>query len=332
MKLALIGATGLVGTEIIKVLEEFQLTVSQFIPVASSKSVGRTISFNGSIHQVVDIETALELKPQIVIYSAGSQISVDTAEKFTANGAWVIDNSSAWRMFDYVPLVVPEVNLHTINNNTRIIANPNCSTIQLVAAIYPLHKKNRIRKLIVSTYQAVSGTGSAAVKQLMSEREGIQHEKVYPYQIDLNLLPHAGAFLDNKYTSEEIKLVKETQKIIGDSEIDIYPTVVRVPVTVGHSESVYMEFENPMSVQKAHEILSVAKGIIVQDNPEMNLYPMPMLSEGKDEVFVGRIRGGFHCDNVLQMWIVADNLRKGAATNAVQIARYISDSFINPKS
>jgi len=328
MKLAIIGATGLVGREIIRVIEEFGFPVSGFIPVASSKSAGNHIKFQQKSFQIVNIEEALRQQPDIVIYSAGSDISRSTAKMFTAYGAYVIDNSSAWRMDEEVPLVVPEVNIDTITKDTHIVANPNCSTIQLVVAVSPLHKRFRIKKLVISTYQSVTGTGASALAQLMNERSGVQGEMVYPHPIDLNCFPHGGSFQENLYTTEEMKLVHETRKILNDYSLEIEPTVVRIPVKGGHSESVYIEFEQNADRAEILKILKSSPGIIIQDDPFHNIYPMPMLSEGRNETFVGRIRTGLYGENTLQMWIVADNLRKGAATNAVQIAEYIMKSFI----
>jgi len=328
MKLALIGATGLVGREIIKVMEEFSFQLKEFIPVASEYSFGKSIYFQNSEYSVTNIENALQKKPDIVIYSAGSEISLKTAKLFAHDGAFVIDNSSAWRMFEDVPLVVPEVNLNAITSKTRIIANPNCSTIQLVVVLNPLHQKFRMKKVVVSTYQSVTGTGAAAVSQLFAERRGEDVRKVYPHQIDLNCFPHGGSFVENGHTTEEMKLIHETHKILNDSKIDIEATVVRIPVTGGHSESVYIEFEQGFSIEEVYELLNNANGIVVMDNPSENVYPMPLIAQGKNEIFVGRIRKGLSANHSLQLWIVADNLRKGAATNAVQIAQHICNNFL----
>jgi aspartate-semialdehyde dehydrogenase len=323
MKLALIGATGLVGREMITVMEEFMLPVTQFIPVASSRSAGKTVTYKGTSFPIVSIEEALSLRPHIVMYSAGSEISLKTAESFASAGTYVIDNSSAWRMHNNIPLVVPEVNIHTVTPDTKIIANPNCSTIQLAVVLHPLHVKFRIKKIVISTYQSVTGTGAAAVKQLEAEKTGQAHEKVYPYQIENNCFPHGGSFTENGYTTEEMKLVNETKKILNDTSLLIAPTVVRIPVTGGHSESVYIEFDMPVQPEEIRQTLANAQGIVIQDNPKNNEYPMPLFAKGKNETFAGRIRTGLCGENTAQLWIVADNLRKGAATNAIQIADHI---------
>ncbi len=328
MKLVLVGATGLVGQEMIKVIEEICLPVDEFIPVASKRSVGKSVEYNQRQYQVINISQALEKNPDIVLYSAGSEISLQTAKLFAELGAFVVDNSSAWRMYDDVPLVVPEVNVSTITEHTKIIANPNCSTIQLVVALNPLHKRYKLRKIVISTYQSVTGTGAAAVKQLFDERSGQKAEMVYPHQIDLNCFPHGGSFLDNGYTTEEMKLVYETRKILNDNNLEIESTVVRIPVLGGHSESVYLEFEKSLTEKEVREILQTAPGIQVEDDPQNNRYPTPLSVQGKNETFVGRIRLGLYQSNILQMWIAADNLRKGAATNAVQIANYIHSTFL----
>lgn len=328
MKLALIGATGLVGRTMISVMEEFKLPVSNFFPVASARSAGKTIEFQKKNFRLIEIDEAIREKPEIVIYSAGSDISRSTAKMFTEYGAYVIDNSSAWRMDEEVPLVVPEVNMKSITKDTHLIANPNCSTIQCVVAIAPLHKHFIIKKLVISTYQSVTGTGAAALAQLMDERSGVQGKKVYPYPIDLNCFPHGGSFQENLYTTEEMKLVNETRKILNDNSLEIEPTVVRIPVKGGHSESVYIEFEHDADRSEIIDILSNSPGIIIQDEPFNDIYPMPLTAAGKNETFVGRIRTGLYGKNTLQMWIVADNLRKGAATNAVQIAEYIMKNII----
>jgi len=328
MKLAIIGVTGLVGQEILKVLEEFSFPISELIPVASEKSIGKKIQFVNKEYIVCSIEQAILQKPDIAIYSAGSTLSLNTAEQFAIAGTFVIDNSSAWRMNPSVPLVVPEVNLYAITNETRIIANPNCSTIQLVVVLNPLHKLYNIRKLVISTYQSVTGTGAAAIEQLFGERKGVHHTKVYPYQIDLNCFPHGGSFLENGYTTEEMKLIEETHKILGDNSIEISPTVVRIPVIGGHSESVCIEFEKNVQIEEIRQILENTDGIIVQDNPNENVYPMPILAQGKNETFVGRIRADLFRKNACLLWLVADNLRKGAATNAVQIAQYVYEKYV----
>ena len=328
MKLAVVGATGLVGGEIIKVLEERNLPITEFLPVASVKSIGKKVVFSGKEYGVISVEEAVDLKPDIAIFSAGGSTSLEWAPKFANVGTKVIDNSSAWRMKDNVPLVVPEINGPILNENHYIIANPNCSTIQLVMALSPLHKMYNILRLVVSTYQSVSGSGIKAVNQLMNERKGLEGEKSYPHQIDLNVLPHAGDFVEDGYTSEEIKLVEETNKILN-ADIRTTATVVRVPVIAGHSESVNIEFENDFVIEEIKRLLGNMPGIVLFDFPEANLYPMPIIAAGKDEVFVGRIRRDFSQPNSLNLWVVSDNLRKGAATNAVQIVQYlISNSLI----
>ncbi len=322
MKLAVVGATGLVGREIIKVIEERNLPVSEFIPVASEKSVGKKIEFNDKEYTVISADDAIAKAPDYAIFSAGGTTSLALAPKFAEAGTIVVDNSSAWRMEDNVPLVVPEINFSDIKPEHKIIANPNCSTIQMVMALSPLHKMYNIKRLVVSTYQAVSGSGSAAVNQLLNERENRGGIKAYPHQIDLNVLPHAGDFNDDGYTSEEIKLVNETNKILN-SDISITATVARVPVMIGHSESVNIEFERDYVLEEIKRLLGTMPGVVVFDFPQANLYPMPLLTEGKDEVMVGRLRRDFSRPYSLNMWIVADNLRKGAATNAVQIVEYL---------
>lgn len=323
MKLALVGATGLVGQVMIQVLEERNFPVTQFYPAASERSVGKEVHFGGKPYKVCSLQDALDARPQIAIFSAGASVSRAWAEKFAASGTFVIDNSSAWRMFDHIPLVVPEVNPHRLNANDRIIANPNCSTIQMVVALNPIHKNYGIKRLVISTYQSVTGTGVNAVKQLDDERAGLEPQMVYPWPIDLNCFPHGGDFLENGYTAEEMKLVNETRKILEDQNIQVTATVVRVPVKGGHSEAVNMEMEKPYELSDVRRLLEQAPGIVVQDNPSENLYPMPRFAHQRDEVFVGRIRRDVSRNNALDMWIVADNLRKGAATNAVQIAQML---------
>jgi aspartate-semialdehyde dehydrogenase len=328
MKLAVVGATGLVGREIIKVLEERNISPDEFYPVASSKSVGSDIVFAGRVFKVIDHTDVLSRKPEIAIFSAGAGTSREWAPRYAAAGITVIDNSSAWRMDKDIPLIVPEINARILTKDDKIIANPNCSTIQLVMVLAPLHEKFRIRRLVVSTYQSVTGTGIRAVRQLENERRGITGEMAYPHPIDLNLFPHGGSFLSNGYTTEEMKLVDETRKILNDYSLKITATIARVPVVGGHSESVNIEFENDYSIEDIYTLLQNSSGIIIQDKPVENLYPMPVFSKGKDEVFVGRIRRDESQPNSLNLWIVADNLRKGAATNAVQIAIYLRD-FVN---
>jgi len=325
MKVAVVGATGLVGTEMLEVLAERNFPVTELIPIASEKSVGKQITFKGKTYSVVSLETAVSLKPQVALFSAGGATSLEWAPRFAEAGITVIDNSSAWRMDETKKLVVPEVNANTLTPNDKIIANPNCSTIQMVVVLKPLHDKYKIKRVVVSTYQSVTGTGVKAVNQLMNERAGIEIDKVYPYKIDLNVLPHIDVFLDNGYTKEEMKMINETKKIMSDNSIQVTSTTVRIPVMGGHSESVNIEFENDFDVNEVRSILSKSQGIIVQDDPKNLIYPMPLNAHKKDEVFVGRIRRDESLPNTLNLWIVADNLRKGAATNAVQIAEYLYD-------
>ena len=321
MKVAVVGATGLVGSMMIKVLEERNFPVSAFIPVASEKSVGNQVAFKGNNYDVIGIEAAIALAPDVAIFSAGGSVSLAYAEKFAAKGTVVIDNSSAWRMHENIKLVVPEVNGEVITAHDKIIANPNCSTIQMVMVLNPLHQVYNIKRVVVSTYQSVTGTGAKAVNQLMDERNGIiSNDPAYPYQIDLNAIPQIDVFLENDYTKEEMKMVLETKKILHDDRIQLTATAVRIPVMGGHSESVNIEFEKSFEVAEVRDLLKKTEGVIVQDNLQERLYPMPMLAHNKDEVFVGRIRRDESINNGLNLWIVADNLRKGAATNAVQIA------------
>ena len=328
MKLAIVGCTGLVGTVILTVLKEKNVSFSELILVASFKSIGKKIEYNGKDHNVVSIEDALTKKPDIAIFSAGGSLSKKWGPLFAENGTTVIDNSSAWRMKDGIPLIVPEINGNILGPEDKIIANPNCSTIQMVLALKEIHKRFSIKRLVISTYQSVSGTGAAAVKQMMGEREGIANEKVYPHQIDQNCIPHGGEFLPDGYTTEEIKLVNETQKIFNEPNIKVTATVVRIPVTGGHSESVNIETNKPFKIQDIHNALEETSGIVVQDDNKNFNYPMPLTSQGKNEVFVGRIRKDNTIENGLNLWIVADNLRKGAATNAVQIAEYLINNEI----
>ena len=324
MKLALVGATGLVGSEMIKVLEERQLPITEFIPVASERSIGKKIKFNGKEYAIVSAADAIAMKPAIAIFSAGGSTSLELAPKFAEVGTFVIDNSSAWRMDPTKKLVVPEINASEIGPEDRIIANPNCSTIQMVLVLNPLHKKYKIKRVVVSTYQSVTGTGKAAVDQLMNERKGVEGPMAYKYPIDLNVIPQIDVFLENGYTKEEMKMVKETNKILGDDSIKVTATTIRIPVMGGHSESVNIEFENEFDLKEVADILSKTEGVILQDDPANQIYPMPMNAHGKDEVFVGRIRRDESQAKTLNCWIVADNLRKGAATNAVQIAQYLA--------
>ncbi|MCK0178851.1 aspartate-semialdehyde dehydrogenase [Flavobacteriaceae bacterium S0862] len=324
MKVAVVGATGMVGDVILKVLEERNFPVSELIPVASERSVGKTIEFKGNSYKIVGLSDAVSMKPDIALFSAGGDTSLEWAPKFAEVGTTVIDNSSAFRMDLDKKLVVPEINAQTLTRQDKIIANPNCSTIQLVLALAPLHKKYKMKRVVVSTYQSVSGTGVKAVQQLENEINGVEGEMAYPYPIGRNALPHCDVFLENGYTKEEMKLAREPQKILDDRTFSVTATAVRIPTAGGHSESVNVQFENDFNLQDIREILSNTEGIIVQDNPSTNTYPMPILAHGKDDVFVGRIRRDETQPNTLNMWIVSDNLRKGAATNAVQIAEYLN--------
>ncbi len=324
MKIAIVGATGLVGRMMIKVLEEMSIPIDKLVLTASSKSEGKKLIYNGKEHTVISMEEALQSQVDIALFSAGSSVSKEWAPKYAALGIYVIDNSSAWRMDKNVPLVVPEINTDHINKETKIIANPNCSTIQLVIAIKPLQHIYGIKRLVISTYQSVTGSGIKGIHQLESERKGEKPEEMaYPYAIDKNIIPHGGDFIENDYTSEEMKLVYETRKILSAPEMAITTTVARVPVTGGHSEAVNIEFERSFDIDEAKKLIGMMPGVVVLDFPQANIYPMPIISKGKDQVFVGRIRRDESIDNGLNMWIVADNLRKGAATNAVQIAQYL---------
>jgi aspartate-semialdehyde dehydrogenase len=323
MKVAVVGATGLVGTRMMQILEERNFPVTELIPVASEKSVGKEVTFKGKHYRVVSLEQAIALKPALALFSAGGETSLNWAPKFAEAGITVIDNSSAWRMDPSKKLVVPEVNADALNATDKIIANPNCSTIQLVVALEPLHKKYKVKRVVVSTYQSVSGTGANAVKQLMNERSGSTELNVYPHPIDLNVLPQIDVFMDNGYTKEEMKMVNETCKIMRDDSIRVTATTVRVPVIGGHSEAVNVEFENDFNLDDVRSILTNAPGIVVHDDPSNKQYPMPIYAEGKDDVFVGRLRRDESQANTLNMWVVSDNIRKGAATNAVQIAEVL---------
>lgn len=323
MKVALVGATGLVGSTMLKILEERNFPVTELIPVASERSVGTKVSFKGKEYSVVSADTAISMKPAVALFSAGGTISLELAPKFAAIGCYVVDNSSAWRMKENIKLVVPEVNGHVLTKEDYIIANPNCSTIQMVMVLDPIHRKYGIKRVVVSTYQSVSGTGQKAVAEMMDERAGGKGHGVYPYPIDLNVIPHIDVFQENGYTKEEMKMSLETCKIMGDNSIRVTATTVRVPVTGGHSESVNIELKHDFHESDIREMLSNQSGVVVVDNPEMKGYPMPLDAAGKDEVFVGRIRRDYSQDNTLNCWIVADNLRKGAATNAVQIAKLL---------
>jgi aspartate-semialdehyde dehydrogenase len=324
MKIAVVGATGLVGTVMLKVLEERNFPLTELIPVASEKSVGKEITFKGKQFKVVNMETAIAMKPDVALFSAGGSTSLKYAPLFAEAGTTVIDNSSAWRMDPSKKLIVPEVNAYELSIDDKIIANPNCSTIQMVVALKPLHDKYRIKRVVVSTYQSVTGTGVKAVEQMMNERQGITDGPMaYPYQIDLNVIPQIDVFETNGYTKEEMKMIKETRKIMGDESIRVTATTVRIPVMGGHSESVNIEFENDFDVADVKSLMEKTPGIILVDDIDNLKYPMPKDAHEKDEVFVGRIRRDESMPNTLNMWIVADNLRKGAATNAVQIAEFL---------
>jgi len=324
MNIAVVGATGLVGQKMLKVLSEREFSVNQLIPVASQKSLNKSIFFKNKNYSICSIEQAIEKKPQIAIFSAGSDVSLKYAPLFAEVGTFVIDNSSAWRMDKTKKLIVPEINGDILTANDKIIANPNCSTIQLVLAVSKLHLKYKIKRLVVSTYQSVSGSGQKAISQLVTERLGEKcNDNFYPYQIDLNCFPHGGSFTENGYTTEEMKLVNETRKILNDNSIQITATVVRVPVLGGHSIAANIEFYNDFDINDVLLELKNTEGVVLQNNNFENIYPMPLFAEDKDDVFVGRIRRDFSQPNSLNMWIVADNLRKGAATNAIQIAQII---------
>ena len=332
MKIAVVGATGMVGTIMMKLLEERNFPVTELIPVASERSVGKSVLFKGNECEIVGLETAVELKPDIAIFSAGGDTSLAWAPKFAEVDCVVIDNSSAWRMDPTKKLVVPEINANVITGEDKIIANPNCSTIQLVMALAPLHERYKMKRVIVSTYQSVSGTGVKAVRQMENEIHGKSEEMAYPYQIFKNALPHCDVFLENGYTKEEMKLANEPQKILGDNSFAITATAVRIPTAGGHSESVNVQFEENFKLNDVRSILNDMPGVTVQDNPETNTYPMPILAHNKDDVFVGRIRRDESQANTLNMWIVADNLRKGAATNAIQIAEYMVEHVFSSAS
>ncbi len=329
MKVAVVGATGLVGTVMLKVLEERNFPVDELIPVATEKSVGKEIFFKGKPFKVVSMEDAVRMHPHIALFSAGGGTSLDWAPKFAAVGTTVIDNSSAWRMDQDKRLIVPEINADSLNENDKIIANPNCSTIQMVMALAPLHKKYKIKRIVVSTYQSVTGTGAKALRQLEDENAGITANKAYHFPIHRNVIPHCDVFTENGYTKEEMKMVNETRKILRDETIRVTATTVRVPVKGGHSEAINVEFENEYELNDVRNILKSSPGIVLYDDPSSNVYPMPLLAEGKDDVFVGRVRRDESQPKTLNLWVVADNLRKGAATNAVQIAEYlISKSLV----
>lgn len=323
MKVAVVGATGLVGRKMLQILEERNFPVTELIPVASERSVGKEITFKGKNYKVMGMQDAINMKPQLAIFSAGGDTSLEWAPKFAAAGTTVVDNSSAWRMDPTKKLVIPEINAHTLTKEDKIIANPNCSTIQMLVVMAPLHRKYGIKRVVVSTYQSVTGSGLKGINQLESEREGKEVKKAYAHQIDRNCLPHCDSFTDNGYTKEEMKLVNETCKILNDDTIKVTATAVRVPVMGGHSESVNLEFKQDYDLDELRDLLAHSEGIIVQDDPSQNLYPMAITANEKDEVFVGRIRRDFSQPNSLNFWVVSDNLRKGAATNAVQIAEYL---------
>ncbi len=323
MKIAVVGATGLVGTKMLEVLEQRNFPVTELLVVASAKSVGKTINWKGKDITVIGMEDAIAAKPQIAIFSAGGDTSKEWAPKFAAAGTTVIDNSSAWRMDPTKKLIVPEVNANTLTKDDKIIANPNCSTIQMVLVLKPLHDAFTINRVVVSTYQSVTGTGVKAVTQLMNERAGIDGEMAYKYKIDLNVLPQIDIFTDNGYTKEEMKMTNETKKILGDDSVNVTATCVRIPTMGGHSESLNIAFNKPCTVQAVKEIIANTQSVVLQDDTTNNIYPMPLTAHDKDDTFVGRIRMDESQDNTVNMWVVSDNLRKGAATNAVQIAEYL---------
>ena len=323
MKVAVVGVTGMVGTIMLELLEKRKFPISELIPVASKKSAGKTVGFSGKAYKIITLEEAIKLTPKIAIFSAGGDVSLSWAPKFEKIGCTVIDNSSAWRMDPKKKLIVPEINANILSKEDKIIANPNCSTIQLVLALFPLHKVYKMRRVIVSTYQSVSGTGIKAVRQMENEANGIEGEMVYPYQIYKNALPHCDVFMNNGYTKEEMKLANEPKKILNDDSFRVTATAVRIPTAGGHSESVNVEFEKDFTLSMVRKLLNETPGVVVQDNPEVNSYPMPIFAHGKDDVFVGRIRRDESAKNTLNLWIVSDNLRKGAATNAIQIAEHL---------
>ena len=333
MKVAVVGATGLVGSKMLQVLAERNFAVTDLIPVASERSIGKEVEFKGKMYKIVSANDAIEAKPQLALFSAGGSISLELAPKFAEAGITVIDNSSAWRMDPAKKLVVPEVNAGVLTAADKIIANPNCSTIQMVVVLKPLHDKYKIKRVVVSTYQSVTGTGVKAVMQLMNERKGIEGEMAYKYPIDLNAIPQIDIFLENGYTKEEMKMVNETRKIIGDDSLQVTATCVRIPTMGGHSESVNIEFENDFNLDELKGLLTRSPGIILKDDIANFIYPMPLTAHEKDETFVGRIRRDETQANTLNCWIVSDNLRKGAATNAVQIAEYLVEKgLLTPKS
>jgi aspartate-semialdehyde dehydrogenase len=329
MKLAVVGATGMVGEVMLRVLSERNFPVTELIPVASERSVGKKVNYKGKDYKVVKISTAISMSPDIALFSAGGETSLNWAPKFAKAGAIVIDNSSAWRMDPDKKLIIPEVNAKTLTKEDRIIANPNCSTIQMLMALAPLKKTYGINRVIVSTYQSITGTGVKAVKQLENEYNDVKGDMAYPYPIHRNALPHCDVFMDNGYTKEEMKLVNETHKILGDDSIGVTATAIRIPVVGGHSESINIQLKSQFELHDVRKLLHESPGIVLQDNPGTNTYPMPIYAQGKDEVFVGRIRKDFSQENSLNLWVVSDNLRKGAATNTIQIAEYlITNDFI----
>lgn len=328
MKLAVVGATGLVGSEILEVLDEHNFEFDELLLVASERSAGKEIKFKDKAYKVIGLAQAVSEKPDIAIFSAGGSTSLEWAPKFAEVGTIVIDNSSAWRMDPSKKLIVPEINAKDLRIDDRIIANPNCSTIQMVLALAPLRERYGIKRIVVSTYQSVTGTGKAAVDQMMHERAGTEGEKVYPYKIDLNVLPHIDVFQENGYTKEEMKMINETKKIFNDPSIQVTATTVRIPVMGGHSESINVEFKQDFDMDEVRSLLSSAEGVVLQDDPANNVYPMPLNAHKKDQVFVGRLRRDESQPNTLNMWVVADNLRKGAATNTVQIAKYLKEHHL----
>ncbi|WP_258103100.1 aspartate-semialdehyde dehydrogenase [Marinoscillum sp. MHG1-6] len=328
MKIAVVGATGLVGQEILRVLEEREVPFDELLLVASARSAGKKVSYKGKEYTVIGMQEAVDQAPDIALFSAGGGTSLEWAPKFAEAGTIVVDNSSAWRMDPTKKLVVPEVNGDVLRIDDRIIANPNCSTIQMVLPLKPLHAKYGIKRIVVSTYQSVTGTGKAAVDQMMNERAGTDGDMVYPYKIDMNVLPHIDVFQPNGYTKEEMKMINETKKIMGDDSIEVTSTCVRIPTMGGHSESVNIEFHKDFDLKELTNLMAEVPGVVIEDDPANNVYPMPLNSHGKDEVFIGRIRRDESQANTVNMWIVADNLRKGAATNAVQIAQYLMEHHL----
>lgn len=326
MRIAVVGATGMVGNVMLRTLEERNFPILELIPVASEKSIGKKVTFKGNEYSIVGLKQAVEMRPDIALFSAGGSTSLEWAPKFAEVGTTVVDNSSAWRMDENKKLIVPEINAGSLTEDDKIIANPNCSTIQMVVALAPLHKKYNIKRLVISTYQSITGTGVKAVQQLENEYKGVKGDMAYHYPIHRNAIPHCDVFEDNGYTKEEMKLVRETQKILNDRSIAVTATAVRIPVVGGHSENVNIEFEKDFDVTEIRKLLSETPGVTVKDNIDTNTYPMPIYAEGKDDVFVGRIRRDFSQPKTLNMWIVSDNLRKGAATNTIQIAEYLVEN------